>query len=235
MMLKLKMVFAISLVFVTQVLIGQTTKEAFEKVNKTFASATNISYNIKYLYYANNTDKQPVETMTGAYKRIGDSYYSRIETKELVVNEKYRLVIDNETQHLIIENRQRVSFKQDEQMGVNLDSALSLCSKITSRNEQGKQVYSMFFSDEIPIYTQIDVSIDSKTNFIQKISIFFKGESERETPRLDVELSAYNTNPQISKDFFSEKKYVSIDSGGNVTLNINYRLFKLLSPKVSTQ
>lgn len=234
-MLKLKMVFAITLVFVTQILIGQTTKEAFEKVNKAFASAVNISYNIKYTYFSNSNDKEPEETMLGTYKKVGNNYYSKIETRELIVNEKYRVVVDNETQHLIIEDRPKVSNEQDESLGVNLDSALSLCSKTTVKTEQGKQLYSLFFSDETAIYTRIDVSINPKTNFITKISLFLKGEAGTNGSRLDIELSGYNTNPQIDKEFFSEKKYVSIDNKGNVTLNINYRLFKLLSPKVSTQ
>lgn len=224
-------VLIINLLLFSNISFGQSAKEAFTKVNNTFKSIDKISYSINYSYYLKATDVTPYETMKGEYKKVNNSYYSKTETRELIVNDNYRLVIDNASKHFLIEDKPESTIS--EQFVVDIDTALSLCSKITSSSKSTVTTYKMFFNEEIG-YSQINVTIDTKTNFIKKLDIYLVNQDGTK-PKLSIAISNYNTNPSISESYFSEKKYVNIDGAGNVNLNKKYSSFTSLNNKVSNQ
>lgn len=218
--------------FVSSISFGQrSAKQAFIDVNNTFKGIENMSYTINYSYFLDAKDKKPYETMQGIYKKSGSNYYSKIASREIIVNTKYRLVIENETQHFIIEDKPKKN--AEEQFGIDIDTALSLANKITSESKNGFTTYKMFF-DKVIGYNQINITVNNKTNLINKLEVFLNN-NKGGNPKLTITITNYNTQPVFSEGQFSEKKYVRIDDKGNVRLNKKYSSFILLNNKVSNQ
>ena len=224
-------VLIISLLLFSNIGFGQSAKETFTKVNNTFKNLDRISYSINYSYFLNANDTKPYETMFGVFKKINNNYYSKVSTREIIVNNNYQVVIDNASKHLLIDNKPKKS--TDEQFVVNLDTALSICSKITSSSKNGITTYKMFFDEKLG-YSQINVAVNTKTNLIKGLDIYLVNQ-DGTTPKLTIAITNYNTNPTLPANYFSEKKYVKIDDQGNVSLNKKYNSFILLNNKVSNQ
>lgn len=216
---------------------GQDAKTAFKKVNEAFSKYNRISYNITYNYYKNGSDKKPYETLGGVYKKDGGSFYQKIDSREFIVNDNYQVIIDNETKHMVVENRPQVV--KQEQFMIEMDSVLALCKSISSKKSGASDLYSLFFDTDVFSYSQLDITIDPAKNFITKI-VFHLLEYDEDgaiinRPRLEVQITDYNTAPVFSPNLFTETKYVKIDKGGNVSLAKNYSTYTLLNNKVSIQ
>ncbi|HYG16983.1 MAG TPA: hypothetical protein VEC12_14595 [Bacteroidia bacterium] len=214
---------------------AQDIKVSFTKLNDHFSSLNKVSYSISYAYYQKTSDKKPLETSTGQFKRLNNNFYSKIGDVELIINEKYKVVIDNDTKHVVVEERQQAN--ASEMFMVNLDSALALCSKISSKATATQETFSLFFDSARYDYTQVDVVINKNTSFIDKLVIYMVA-TDYETnavsyPKLEISLFNYTTSPIITEGFFSETNYVSIDTEGNVSLNKKYSAYRLLNTKVS--
>ncbi|KAB2916172.1 MAG: hypothetical protein F9K23_08660 [Bacteroidetes bacterium] len=225
--------------FFSTLLKSQDVKSAFKKVNETLAKYNKISYNITYNYYQDSKAKKPYETLSGVYKKDGNRMYQRIDTREFMVTDKYRLILDNDTKHFVIENKPKL-IKQ-EQFMVEMDSVLALCKTITSKKSGALDVYTLTFdTDELNYtYNQLDITIDPAKNFITKI-VFHLIETDdngeiTNQPRLEIVVSGYNTSPVFPENFFSETNYVKIDTEGNVSLIKKYSTYTLLNNKVSIQ
>ncbi|MFX3626076.1 MAG: LolA family protein [bacterium] len=224
-------VLIISLLLFSGISFGQSAKETFTKVNNTFKNLDKISYNINYSYFLNTNDTKPYETMFGVFKKVNGSYYSKVSTREIIVNDNYQVVVDNASKHLLVADKPKQS--TEEQFVVDLDTALSLCSKITSATQNGITTYKMFFDKKLG-YSQINVSVNTKTSLIKGLGIYLVNQ-DGTTPKLTITITNYNTNPVLPANYFSEKKYVRIDEKGNVSLNKKYNSFILLNDKVSNQ
>lgn len=235
--LKMKKLIIVIIVLLTGIfsLKAQDIKTSFTKLNEGFSKLTRVSYSISYAYYQKASDKKTLETSAGQFKRLNNNFYSKIGDVELIINEKYKVVVDNQTKHLVIEERQQVN--TSEMFMVNLDSALGLCSKITSKQTATQETFSLFFDSIRYDYTQVDVIINKTTNFIDKLVIYMVAtDFETNTvsyPKLEISVSNYTTSPVITESFFSESNYVTIDSDGNVGLNKKYSGYRLLNTKVS--
>lgn len=213
---------------------AQDVKASFTQLNENFASLKKVSYSISYAYYQKASDKKPLETSTGQFKRLNNNFYSKIGDVELVINEKYKVVIDNQTKHVVVENRQEATVS--ELFMVNLDSALAVCSKIASKATATQETFSLFFDSTRFDYSQVDVVINKSTHFIDKLVLYMVAvDYETNTtfyPKLEISISNFSTAPIISDSFFSETNYVSVDNEGNVSLNKKYSAYRLLNTKV---
>lgn len=230
-------IFSFCGLFLGQYVFAQDAKKAFTKVNETFSKYDKISYNITYNYYQFTKDKKPYESLTGVFKKDGNRSYSKVGSSELLVNDKYRVIVDNESKHLVIENRPIVVSQQ--QLVVDLDSVLKECKSITVKKVGSEEIYSLTFDTGFFDYSKLDITVDASKNFITKIVFHLvetaDGDLITNQPRLEIIISGYNTSPVFSKGFFSETNYVKIDDKGNVSLIKNFSSYTLLNNKVATQ
>lgn len=222
---------------------GQTALSAkqaadeFRQVNKAYLDAEKLQMNIDYTLYSSYTSAVPFEKENGVYMKQGNSTYSHLLGTVSLTNSKMSLTLDSNEQTIVLTD---APTKNDRNPSlVNLDSLLSMCSSIESKDAGGNlQLYRLRF-DRLSFieYTSIDVYIDRRTHFLDRLVLFFRMEMDldenddvyvKDRPRLDIHYSNISTAPVFSADQFSEKKFIQ-GTGKKFTCTASYATYRLIN------
>src|SRR6185295_14234172 len=125
---------------------------------------------------------------------------------------------------------------------VNLDSLLKICTAVEYREMEGKIKYYKLKFDNTPFfeYNAIDIYINSETNFLSKIILYFRAEVDldeddktttKDRPRIEISYSGISLDPVFSAGQFSESKYIRISSK-KIICAPSYNSFRLVNNKI---
>ncbi|MCU0436197.1 MAG: hypothetical protein MUC87_22260 [Bacteroidia bacterium] len=216
---------------------AQQATADFKKVNEAYQKATSLSMDVGYKLFANYTSASPFESSNGKYIKQNNNYYSELLGIVTVQNAKHKITINQEQKSLILTNPQDAGKSPSPVM---LDSMLTLCSKIEFTDlGEGRKLYKLHFATvENFEYDRIDIEIGN--NWLLSKLVFFYRKAvildetnkslQKEKPRLEITYSSINTQPAISAELFSEKKYI-IQSGKSYKAAPAYADYRFLNLK----
>lgn len=210
----------------------------FRLVNQAYYNTAALSMNVNYTLFPGYTSTTPFDRSNGTYMKSGNATYSNLLGIISLSNSKATVTLDSNEQTIVVSDPMKDNF--DPKM-IELDTMLKLCSSIEYKELDGIRYYKLRF-DKLLIseYNAIEVYIDSKTNLLSRLTLFFRiemdldeegSEYSTDKPRLEIVYTNVNTNPVFNKDQFSETKYVAMQ-GGNVSAAPAYSKFKVINNKI---
>ena len=218
--------------------VGQNAKADILRINDAYSKFSNMSMEITYKVFLNQTTTTPYEIETGSYKQNGNLRYSKLKQIESLQNNNYLVVVDNDVKRIVVGNP--VKFNPAKITLLNLDSALSKCSAvnyITGNSEQGG--YSMVFkSNIVSEFDKVELYFNKKTYIVEKITFFYRQKIRLATeenavadrPKLEISFSKFNFTKNEDVAFFSEKKFIE-KSKGSFVASSSYSDYKVIDQK----
>lgn len=211
--------------------LAQDAKVDFKKINEMYYNTNELMMDIKYELYLDNAST-PHETETGRYKKQKNSYALKQTDQEVVVNEKYILVIDGENKVIAIDRVGKNSQVLNP-LKMNIDSLFILYSKVQFY-KAGKNGESNAYHFELKdgIYSSVDIIFNPKTYFVEQIINVFRNKipDENNIDRKAIFKTIFyniNTKPNFKNDF-SEKMCLK-ENNGKWTLTDSYKNYKLIN------
>ena len=201
---------------------AQVSKEDFAKINKVYISHPQLYFKAKYDLYKNQNIKETFESEMGETKRNGNLLYTKIGKIESIHSEKYNVIVDNEdkTISLLAHDPDENGFDEKLYM-INLEKTLKLCTKVEFAKEIGSQ-NSYLLTLPYSEYSQVKITYNKKTFFIEKITLYYKKEQvlneqdkneKKEQPRVEITYYDFDETPHFNETDFSYDKFLEKANG----------------------
>jgi hypothetical protein len=233
---------ALSLAVNAQDAIRRQASIDFRLVNMAYAQASRLKMDVNYTLFPSYTSTTPFEESRGVFMKQGENSYSNLLGIISLSNSKATVTLDSNEQTIVVADPS--THKSGEPNLVELDTLLSTCSSIEFKELEGVKYYKLKFDGVLfSEYNAIEVFIDSKTNFLGRITMFFRIELDldeendryiNEKPRLEIIYTGVTTNPVFTPDQFSETKFVGI-RGKIVTAAAAYAKYRVVNNRISRQ
>jgi hypothetical protein len=195
---------------------GQLTKKEasalVKKINEKILNAKHYSCEMNYQVFNTHKDSQPLETISGFYKRSGSNEHSMLLGIETIQNEHERVVVDTSGQSIVL-TQPTVKPQLIEE---NLQSALASCNKISLTNAGGQSIIRFIPDDRsMTNIKSMEIVYDNDRFFITSISICYvntpiPGYDKVSNPKIVIAYSNINTshipNSEFKTDSYLSKK-----------------------------
>ena len=222
---------------------GDTRKQAaadFRAVNEAYINAEKLKMNVNYTLFPSYTSVDAFEKDKGVFMKEGKNTYSNLLGIISLSNSKAMVTLDSNERTIVVTDAATKSDRNPSQ--VNLDTLLGICSSIEYKDLPGGLKYYKLNFDQVPVfeYNAIEVYIDGKTNFLSRLTMFFRMEMDmddgddvytKQKPRLEIVYTDVSTNPVFAADQFSEVKYINMQ-GKMITAASAYSKFQLINNKI---
>jgi mannose-1-phosphate guanylyltransferase len=202
----------------------------FKKITQAYYSAENLSMEVMVTIYKDKNDKTGTLLSTGWMKKSGTNYYSSFDKKEFLSNSNGIFIIDDREKSIQYYHRNNNLAEKMSQMP-NVDSLMALSDSSVFKGEEDNAKHYCFYNSESYIF-KTEMYVDKTTNFVNKIIYHYKEAAEDESTEMDRVCIVYKNINQdkIEEHIFSEKKYVTIESG-KVQATEAYKKYKLILPE----
>jgi hypothetical protein len=217
---------------------AQNAKADILRINDAYSKFTNMSMDITYRVFLNQTSTLPYETETGFYRQNGNLRYNKLKQIESLQNSNYLIVVDNELKRIVVGNP--VKFDPAKITLLNLDSALSKCSSVNYINVNALQGgYSMIFKSTIVSeFEKVELYFNKKTYVVEKMVFFYRQKirlateenAVAERPKLEISFSQFSFEKLEDATFFSEKKFIEKNKGNYIAAS-SYNGYKIIDQK----
>jgi hypothetical protein len=217
-----------------------TVSPDFVKVNQAYANAKNLRMNINYSLYADYSSMEKQQNEDGVFMRQNKNTYSEMFGIISLNNSKACITLDKTEKNMVVSDPHENKVKNPGE--VDIDSLLTVCSSISvEEKENGIKLYKMRFDNSLYMqYASVDILINTKTWFFQKIVLYFREETSfaadgktkvKSAPRLEITYSAVEINPAFEPGQFSETNFI-ITSGKKITCAPAFASYHLINNKL---
>jgi hypothetical protein len=224
--------------FAQQATVAQAAAD-LRLVNQAYNNAKLLRMEIGYNLFADYSSTVPVQQEKGLFLRQERNTYSNLLGTVTLNNSRVSLTLDSAGQAIIVSDPLPKS--RNNPQPVNLDSLLQQCSAIDFHADAGKKYYKLHF-DKAPFmeYAAVEIYINSSSNFIEKLVLYFRESVDlneeddvvkKSRPRLEIAYSNISTTPVFSAQQFSESQFIS-GAGKRMSCTPAYSAFRLINNKL---
>jgi outer membrane lipoprotein-sorting protein len=217
---------------------AQNFSEDYKKVFKTYLSCKQISLNMSYAVYADQTSKDVVQKEGGCFWMDGKKSYQKYMETENLESSPYHLYVDHKRKVMVLtekgsgfqkmEKKEGKKFNPSSAMSM-IDSSLPFIKTIEYKGEkEGIREYKLIpKSGE----KEISLAIDTKTWLLNRVTIYSNSpvSSKGKTlasPRAEISYQQINLHPKFKANDFSITKYGAFIKG-KFQMNPQYKGYKL--------
>lgn len=181
---------------------AQEYKHDFEALRKKNSNASKMHIVMRVDAYNEQSSQVPFYSQKANIKRLGTNYSYRYDNTEMLMNDKYLILVDYENREIICSSR---DVKGESEffapMNFNVDSMLSVYGypKLVGRDGS---VVNYQFNQNNEIQT-IDLFIDSVKVELNKIVYRYS-----DGQVVIIRFEKFNINPQLDESDFEEDSYV---------------------------
>lgn len=220
----------IAVLFIEFIGFSQNASAVFEKVQDTYKNCKNMSVDVTYSAYEDDSYTIPKEQRKGRLLKKGNKIFNDQGNLILVQDSKYRVTIQLERKMIKVDSPINIG---NEDIDANLTLILKKATKVESTENEKTFIFRLYYENLYLNYKQIDIYINKNSYFIEKTVYKLKQvneELEDETtrqysPRLEMEYKNYKTK-DISDVLFDTSVYVT-ESGGKISGNGKYSTYRL--------
>lgn len=215
--------------------------EDLNKINDVYKNTAEISMDIKYMVYKSVTDKSPLKTQKGFYRKSGTYFHSSLMGIETIKTEKQKITIDDAAKKMFV-----YKVTPDEEPGysnINVEEVLKNYTSVDYTDVGGgKKAYTFGFEKYNFAYESITIIFHEKTYFLNKIIIVLKPQKEdihyygnktkkapaKEKSKLEIEYTDIELKANTDKSVFNESNYF-INQKGKPTCTGKYKGYSLFN------
>ncbi len=154
-------------------------------------------------------------------KKQGGSYRYHYGENQMLMNDKYLILVDGTAKEMICGKRKKNLGKEEHPFAFSLDSLLSFYGTPKYLGEDNRASRYRISQKVGPIH-QLELWIDNRTNLLQRMDYWYR---EGAYVRIDFEI--FNGSPTFKSDLFDEKHFIR-NEGGTLTTAANYDGFHLV-------
>ncbi len=162
---------------------------------------------------SDSASAKPYLSEVADIKRDGNNYLYKFAGQEMLMNDKYLLMVDRTSKHIFCNERAQGDEigRLDDPFIVNTDSLLQFYGEIVyaSRTE-GADHYRLY--QKMGPVDQVDLFIDSASGLLKRIDYLF---DDRQYVKIDFKV--FNMNPSFGAEVFSEGNYLTVSKNTLVT------------------
>lgn len=204
---------------------------------------------MEYSFFPTYTAEVPLEKETIGMKRKGEKFYANQFGIQTLCDEKYLLIIDDETKTIAIDFYQKPSNKKvDPKLKAQLDKTIKSLSlslgldSVKGKEENykvdflgiknGKKQYACTYKSGQ--YEKSIITLDAKLGHIVDTKFFYRepmdiDNGRKSKVRVEINYVKQQANPSFSKEIFDIKKYLEIRKNGEVILADKYKKYTLIN------
>ncbi|PCI92844.1 MAG: hypothetical protein COB15_17230, partial [Flavobacteriales bacterium] len=193
---------------------AQNIGEDLTKMSEAYNKVNTISMEVSYAVFFDGSDL-PNEKEVGVIKKEKNKIYNNEFSGETLINDKYEINVDHENKFIMV-NKARENHFFSPVTKINTDTLLKHFDDVKYIGlKKNLKSYSLFYkSGQTSV---VDIWLNAKTGFLEKIKITYRGKMEVEEDKFSkvIAVISYNniqSNISFPKDTFSEKKYISISN-----------------------
>ena len=187
---------------------AQDFRNRIEAMQKEYATISAVHIEMKIQAFENKESIAPFFEELAIIKRSEANYYYRFSGTEMLLNEKYLLMIDESSRQIICTQR---SLKKEEKFAdpftANLDSIMSFYETPVFVEKKENLEHFSVIQKEGPI-RGIELFIDSKTSLLKRLDYSYENGQY-----VVIEFTIFNSNPEFGSTDFREGKYVRVENG----------------------
>lgn len=179
------------------------------KINEQMYAEKHFGTDLRYAIYKNHSDSVAAESIPGFYYRNGMKEHSMVIGVETIQDENQRLVVDSNSQTMLIAEPKKLGGLIDE----SLIAALNYCSKIERQDEGNESELILHIQQGKGIgFSKIQVKFDKKTSWIRQLTLCYvntllPGYEKYNSPKVEIKyLSA--SDDRIKRNQFVFDKYL---------------------------
>ena len=162
---------------------------------------------------SDSASAKPYLSEVADIKRNGNNYLYKFAGQEMLMNDKYLLMVDRTSRQIFCNERAQGDEigRFDDPFIVNTDSLLQFYGEIVYAGRTGSADHYRLHQKTGPV-DQVDLFIDSASGLLKRIDYLF---DDRQYVKIDFKV--FNMNPSFGAEVFSEGNYLTISKNTLVT------------------
>lgn len=188
-----------------------------DEMNTYFDSVSSFSVKIIHTQYDDRSMQKQAYQSSGYYYKSKNNVHSKLLDVETFVTDRFTLVVDSQQKMMILS---AVDKKRNTGLLTNnIQTALGAVNEINIvKGINGLLTYKLNFNHPYSEYKQIDIEINSKTNLLQRLTIYLRDQEDvfepgkKSSPIVDIVYTNWVVNDDQKKMDFNWKKYLYIEN-----------------------
>jgi hypothetical protein len=209
MKLKNCFVFPLVLVFASSTItIAQDLKDALVRMRKEFEGMTNLHIVMQVNAHKNKTSATPFYQEKIEIKRRDNSYLYSLRGHDMLMNQRYMLVVDKTGREILLSKR---NVKSEQTWGKEINFDLD---SILNFYENGQHLGTIDGVSRYRIFqkqgavSQIDLAINTTTGLPGWMEYYYKNQQW-----VSIVFEVFRKEPDFTESTFDEKRYVLRENG----------------------
>jgi len=189
-------------------LAAQSFRTSIETLRKKYESVENLHMVLELSVFEDTASGQPVYTDKIDMKRNGSFFKYVMGTQEMLLNEKYLIVVNKTSKEIMFSPRdQKSETLMENQFQISLDSIFNVLGDPVFIETTGDVDHYTLARKEGMI-SKIDFYLNRRKGLMEKLAYQY-----REGQKVTIRFEAFNTEPRFTEDTFSEKFFFIISNG----------------------
>lgn len=198
------------------------------KVSKFYNTSATFQTDISIKSFQSYKDETPKDQQTARIQRSGNNYYYKFQNVEMLVNEKYSIIVDNDQKMMVCKPLEKVKRKKVTELATpDFDLLTKSYKKVEFKGKKNGVKHYVVYPKRI--YKQADIYINEK-GLITKLVYLYNSYSNQPSAKVIVNFKNSTTSPTFSKSHFSETKYFKVIKKKYVPIG-KYESYNLLKVK----
>jgi outer membrane lipoprotein-sorting protein len=214
--------FALLLAVVAGQTRAQDLKSALVKMQDVYTRSEKLHIVMEVKVFETIGEATPAFHEKADIKKENENYRYTFSSTEMLLNEKYQIVVDKESRDIIINKRdQKIESQVKDVFKANLDSILAHYNAPEVLGDSAGATHYRVFQKH-GVVDQIDLYVDNQKSILLKMEYRY-----RDGQFVSVVFEMFDTTPSFDAGVFDDKNYVLI-AGGRVKPSArlqHYRIF----------
>lgn len=230
--MKMRFFISIALGFLAGLLPAQETpQQVIDKMRATYDNARSYSMQVSLGLYTKASDVSAFSTSNGTVKVAGDSYFSSILGKTVLVDDDYEMILDEKQKIMLVADAPVHTRK--EKSNTILDSSLytGMQMKFLEHSASLDRI-EISITNEESGYRYIRLKIDPETHTLTEVEYIYRNSSQEANPyeKVVIRYSAIQLNGTIPASTFSHTAYFT-KNGNVLAASATYKTFQLIDQR----
>lgn len=181
-------------------------KKAILKMQEEYKTMDKLHLIMSIQVFESESASKPYYSEIANIKRDKNNYLYQFGSQEMLMNEKYLLMIDRSSKEIFCNKRNLKSelntFKDAFQM--NIDSLLKFYGKTILVGKEDQIEQYRLFQDKGPV-NQVDLFIDASSGLLKRIDYAYK---DKQYVKIDFKM--FDRTPVFNPGIFNENNYITV-------------------------
>lgn len=200
--------FILAFTFLSGTMLSQSLGTELSKIRNAYLGAKQLSFDVEVYSYSTKSDNTAELMSKGYMRKSNDTYYSNINSYELLIMGEKAMIVDRERKTLDYYEYKMEKSGSPTEFDVNIDSLMTNSDSILIRPSSNGFKHFTCFSKNGYI-RQTELYVDPQSNFIKRILYYYVDSNEDieiEVDRVEILYKNIQTS-NVDQQYFNFGRY----------------------------